>query len=81
MPQSEIIEAYDGTEVGFEDVKPLSGGGARVDLDAENGPKLRLDVTKSGKYEVVTSWNADGELADVDEPDWVEDIVAQLQRA
>jgi hypothetical protein len=80
MPQ-EIIEAYDGTEVGFEHVKPLSGGGARVDLDAEGGPKFRLDITKSGNHEIVTSWDKHGNLADVETPDWVEDIVAQLQRA
>jgi len=78
MPQ-EVIEAYDGTEVAFEHIKPLSGGGARIELDVDGGPRWRLDVTNSGEYEIVTSWNAAGELADVETPDWVDDIVARLR--
>lgn len=79
MSQAETIQAYDGTDVEVEPIKPLSGGGARVELDAEDGPTWRLDITNSGKFDVVTSWNADGELADVETPDWVGDIVARLQ--
>ncbi len=80
MPR-EIIEAYDGTEVGFEHIKPLSSGGARVEFDVEGGPRWRVDVSNAGDYEIVTSWNANDELADVETPDWMDDLVAQLQHA
>jgi hypothetical protein len=78
----DTIEAYDGTEVDVDVIKPLSGGGARVELDATDGGRWRLDVNSTGSdYEVITSWNSAGELADVDLPDWAEDILLRLARA
>jgi hypothetical protein len=76
----ETIRAYDGTEVEVEIVKQLAGGGARVDVTATDGPRWRLDVNRTGTPEVVTTWNADGDLADVDLPEWMDDVIARLQR-
>lgn len=58
-------------ETEIKHVGPQPNGGARVDVDVEGGPQWRLDVTKSGNYEIVTSWNSAGNLADVPVPDWV----------
>jgi hypothetical protein len=78
----DTIEAYDGTEVDVDVIKPLSGGGARVEIDAVDGARWRLDVTSTGELsEVVTSWNSEGELADKEVPDWVDDILLRLARA
>jgi len=78
----DTIEAYDGTEVEVDIVKPLSGGGARVELDAVDGGRWRLDVTSTGELsEIVTSWNSNDELADVPVPDWVDDVLLRLARA
>lgn len=75
----ETIRTIDGSEAEIEHVKPLTGGGARFDITAEDGRRWRLDVTRSGNAEVVTSWDRDGNLADVELPDWVDDILVRLQ--
>jgi hypothetical protein len=78
----DTVEAYDGTEVEVDVIKPLSGGGARVELDAVDGGRWRLDVNSTGRdYDVLTSWNSHGELADVPVPDWAEDILLRLAEA
>ncbi|WP_135829990.1 hypothetical protein [Halorussus halobius] len=82
MPQTaRKLETVDGTEVTVEPIRRLSDGESRIDIESEDGRKWRLDVTRAGEFEVVASWNVAGELADVERPDWVENIVARLQRA
>lgn len=78
MPES--LTAYDGTEIEIEHVKSLANGGARFDIEAADGRKWRLDVPRSGDPEVVTSWR-DGTLADLELPDWMDDVLARLQMA
>jgi len=81
MPETQTITTYTGVDVEVEHVKPLSSGGGRFDLTAEDGRKWRVDVTKSGKVkEVVTTWR-DGTLADLDEPEWIGDILSRLTAA
>ena len=80
MPEAATIETWDGSEVEVEPVRSLSSGGVRVEVDAIDGGRWRLDVEKDGGYEVVTSWDAAGQLADVDVPDWMDDVVSRLQR-
>ena len=78
----DTIEVYTGAEVAVEPIKPLSGGGSRVEIDVIEGPRWRLDVTAAGDdYEVVTSWNSADELADVEVPDWIDDVLLRLARA
>jgi len=80
MPDT--IETYDGTEVEVEVIEPRPGGGARVEIDAVEGPRWRVDVTRSGSLDaVVTTWNRDDELADVDVPGWMDDVLLRLARA
>lgn len=79
MSQAAEITTWDGTDVEVEPIEELSGG-ARVDVDAIDGPRWRLDVSKTENYELVTSWNADGQLDDVDVPEWMDDVITRLQR-
>jgi len=79
MPDT--ITAYDGTEVTVEHRKTLPTGGARFDITAEDGRKWRIDVTKSGEsQDIVTTWR-DGTLADLDVPEWMDDVLARLRAA
>lgn len=76
----ETIEMYDGTEVDVEHVEALPDGGARFDVAAADGRKWRIDVGRDGGFEVVTTWR-DGQLADLDLPEWMGDLVARLRRS
>lgn len=80
MPEAIELETYDGDAVTITLVDQLTGGGMRVDLDVREGPRWRLDVARTGTYEIVTSWNADDQLADVETPAWIDDVLARLQR-
>jgi len=73
------MEVCTGQEVTVEHVKTLSGRGARFDITTEDGRKWRVDVTRDGDVEIVTSWR-DGTLADLELPDWADDVTAQLAR-
>ncbi|MFC7200658.1 hypothetical protein [Halospeciosus flavus] len=73
------MTTYDGTEVDVEHVKPLSNGGARFDVEHPDGRRWQLDVSRTGESEIVTSWR-DGQLVDLDIPDWLDDLLAQLAR-
>lgn len=78
MPEQELKIGTHEIEV--EPVKQLEGGGARVDIEADDR-KWRVDVTSNGeKKAILTTWR-DGQLADLDEPDWLEDVLARLGRA
>jgi hypothetical protein len=69
-----------GQEVTVEPVEPRPGGGARVDVEADDRT-WRVDVRRSGSIdEVVTTWR-DGELEDLEQPDWLEDVLARMARA
>jgi len=73
------VTVGEGTEVEVEHVEALPSGGARFDVAAD-GNTWRIDVTRDGSLDVVTTW-ADGELADVPLPEWMDEIVARLQHA
>lgn len=77
MPECIEFTTYDGTNVDIEHVKPLRSGGARFDVEADDGRKWRVDVTKHGNPDLVTSWR-DGTLADLGLPDWMDDVLSQL---
>lgn len=80
MPDT--INTYDGTEVEVDVIQPLEGGGARVEVDQVDGPRWRVDVTRSGTLsEKVTTWNSDDELADMAVPEWMDGILLRLARA
>ncbi|WP_225333831.1 hypothetical protein [Halomicrobium urmianum] len=74
----ETVEMYDGTEVEVEHVDALAEGGARFDVEAADGRKWRIDVDRHGDFDIVTTWR-DGQLADVDVPEWMGDLVTRLR--
>ena len=68
-----------GQEVTITIIDQRSGGGSRVDIETDNR-RWRVDVTGTGEIdEVVTTWEH-GELRDLDVPDWIDDVLAQLAR-
>ncbi|MUV49288.1 hypothetical protein [Haloarcula sp. CBA1122] len=73
------MEVYTGETVTVEHVKTLSSCGARFDNSTEDGRKWRVDVARDGDTEIVTSWR-DGELADLELPEWAGDVTARLAR-
>jgi len=73
------MQVYTGEEVTVEHVKTLSSGGARFDITTDDGRKWRVDVTRDGDVEIVTSWR-DGSLADLELPEWADDVTARLAR-
>lgn len=75
MPDT--MEVYTGIEVTVEHVSTLANGGARFNITAEDGRKWQIDLTRGGEMEVVTTWR-DGTLADLDVPDWLDDVTARL---
>ncbi|MBX0323032.1 hypothetical protein EGH21_08335 [Halomicroarcula sp. F13] len=75
MPDT--MEVYTGIEVTVEHVDSLPSGGARFDITAEDGRKWRIDLTRDGETEVVTTWR-DGTLADLSVPEWLDDVTARL---
>jgi hypothetical protein len=78
MPDT--IEVYTGDVVTVEHVDTLPNGGARFDLSTDDGRTWRVDVTRNGDSEIVTT-KRDGTLADLDTPEWLDDVVARLSRA
>lgn len=75
----DTLELYTGDTVTVEHVKPLADGGGRFDVTAEDGRKWRIDVTRDGEVDVVTTWR-DGTLADLDVPEWMDDVTGRLSR-
>jgi hypothetical protein len=70
-----------GQEVTVTPIEEQPGGGARIDVEADDGRRWRVDVTATGELDaVVTTWQ-DGELRDLDRPWWLEDVIARLARA
>ncbi|MDY6818403.1 MAG: hypothetical protein SVG88_07055 [Halobacteriales archaeon] len=65
----------------IEPVEPRSGGGMRVDIEPQDDTrKWRVDVSATGDdNEIVTTWR-DGELADLDEPEWLEEAITRVQQ-
>jgi len=73
--------SIDGQEVTVTPIEEQPGGGARIDVEADDGRRWRVDVTATGELDaIVTTWQ-DGELRDLDRPWWLEDVIARLARA
>lgn len=80
MSETHSLTVYDGTEIEVEPVEPLPDGGARMDIRAEDGREWRVDIPANGTEVDVVTTRKDGELADLDDPEWLGDIAARLQR-
>jgi hypothetical protein len=77
MPDT--MKVHTGTEITVEHIDSLADGGARFDITAEDGRTWRIDLYRDGSTEVVTT-RQDGTLADLDVPEWLEDVTARLSR-
>ncbi|MEA5387144.1 hypothetical protein VB779_08785 [Haloarculaceae archaeon H-GB11] len=77
MSQTETLTVR-GTDVDITPLQKLPTGGRRVDVKVGE-KQWRLDISMQGNREIVTTWR-DGELADLDEPEWMDDLCAQLGR-
>jgi len=75
MPDSDTLTIR-GTEIEATHIDALANGGARFDFETARD-RYRVDVSRSGETELVTTWR-DGQLADLDEPEWLDDVVARL---
>ena len=75
MPDT--MEVYTGIEVTVEHVSTLANGGARFNITAEDGRKWQIDLTRDGETEIVTTWR-DGALADLETPEWLDDVTVRL---
>jgi hypothetical protein len=50
-----------------------------MDIETDDGRRWRVDVPKTGgETELVNSWE-NGTLADLPEPDWLDEVVARIQ--
>ena len=76
MPQSDTIELHTGEEVTVEHVGRHEEG-ARFELTADDGRQWRVHVDPGGGTRVLTTWR-DGELADLERPDWLLDVTGRL---
>jgi len=80
MPETETVQISTDLEVEIEHVKPVGASGARIDIEASDGRKWRVDVTRSGNVDVVTTWR-DGELTDLELPEWIDYVTARIGQA
>lgn len=69
--------AYNDNEVAFTVEEQLPDG-TRMTVTDEDGTQWKLDVDDAGDYELVASWNADSDLADVPVPEYVEDLLTRM---
>lgn len=55
-----------------------AGGKREIDIEHEDGRKWRVVATAMGTLDhVETTWR-DGQLADLDQPEWMDDLFARL---
>ncbi|WP_436933718.1 hypothetical protein [Halovenus marina] len=79
MPQDSIDITLYGNDLTIEHKGP-DGAGARLDVSHEDGRRWLLTVTGTGSLkEIETTWR-DGQLADLDEPDWLDDALHRVAR-
>jgi len=79
MPDELDMTLY-GEDLTIELVEPRNSKRV-VDVEHDDGRKWRLVVNSRGEIdEVETTWR-DGQLADLDQPDWLDDVMARLARA
>jgi len=80
MPDEIDMTLY-GHHLAIELLEDRAGGGARLDITHADGRRWRLAVTATGELDhMITTWR-DGKLADLDDPDWLDDLLVRLRNA
>jgi hypothetical protein len=68
-----------GMEIEAAHIEDRPGGGATLDIEHPDGRKWRVGVSEQGKVkEIVTAWDSAGNVAPLEEPDWLDDALRQL---
>jgi hypothetical protein len=63
-------------------IEDRPGGGATLDIEHPDGRKWRVGVSGQGTVtEIVTAWEADGQVVPAEEPEWLDDALRQLAGA
>ena len=71
-----------GMEIEAEHVEDRPGGGATLNIEHPDGRRWRVAVTSQGTVdEIVTAWDADGQVTAGTEPNWLADALRQLAGA
>ena len=80
MPAEEHATEIYGESVTIELVEPRNSKRV-VDVEHQDGRLWRVVVTSQGEIDQIETTKRDGELADLEQPDWLDDLFAQLARA
>jgi len=71
-----------GIEIEAEHIEDRPGGGATLDIEHPDGRKWRVGVSEQGNIkEIVTAWDAAGQVVPAEEPEWLDDALRQLAGA
>jgi len=82
MPSTNDIKTVTmhGMEIEVTHLEDRPGGGARLDIEADDR-RWRVDVTATGDLsEITTTWR-DDQVADLEEPYWMADLLSRLAGA
>jgi len=72
--------AMHGIEIEVTHLKDRPGGGATLDIETDDR-RWRVDVTATGDLDgIVTTWR-DGQLATLEDPDWLGELLTRLAGA
>lgn len=78
-PTSDTKQYPTRPAVSIEHLYTVGEDTARVSITTKDGRRWHLDVQRSGDYEVVTSWDSEGDLADLDVPEHVQAELTKLR--
>jgi len=74
---SHTMEVAGGESVTVRPIKPVGEDVVRVDIEADG--LWRLDITRDGEIDdVVVTRDAEGNLADRDLPEWIDEVTAKF---
>jgi hypothetical protein len=78
MSMTTTIQTPDGDDVRVSRMGRTEKG-YRLKIDVDEGPCWEVNVHRNGGRSVQMSWDADGNMADIDEPSWLDDIILQAR--
>ena len=75
--ESQTVELHDGTKLDIQYLGATGDDTAEFEVEPitdDDTRRWRIEITRTGGYEVVASWDR-GVEADLDAPDWVHELV------
>ena len=71
-----------GMEIEAEHIEDRPGGGATLNIKHPDGRTWRVGVSGQGTVtEIVTAWEADGQVVPAEKPEWLDDALRRLAGA